>query len=503
MPSSAPLLRPPPTKLATELLRCVAVGGIIAVIYLFAQLAVGSDLTVALLFAGGVFAGVASIIIGGGIRSMMGLLNFSLVLKYPLLSLAIKVILLQPSDTGLAAPLITPLVLCLSFVGIFAGTLGVRIFLGKKMPLCMPVTDPNVLLRLYWLTFVVAFVGFLLSLTSMGQDVGGEFRVGGLLGFARYVLFLRDFLVAVGLFYAHYSHSRRFLTHPLVVLAFGLAVVASIGTGSKGALMNPILYTGLTAFILKGGRYIPFYVIGILGWFVLNQLIFPAINYTRTDLFVRPAEAGSSGDAGLYLAVFKEMLLDPNFRAEAKYAATSHYQENKYFNSEELGALARFALVGNADNLIAPTYVRSDYLGWETILWGIRMLPPRFLYKNKPTYDSSLLLSINSDMASSGSSGTPMAFGFFACSFNAFGLFWTLPTVALVIFGFYAWAVLFFGNPWNANVWLIFVVGFWHQSLCEYAISGLIAGLWYAVIAWVLYRAALIGMGAGGKSGRR
>jgi hypothetical protein len=476
----------PPTMITQELMRGLKIGLWATIPYLAGMLAVGTNLIVALLFSGGILAGTISVAAGGGVRSMMGLLNFSLLFKYLLLSLALKIFYLQAADSFLGAPTVTPLVLCLAFIGIMAGTVAIRLGFGRRQPLCLPIVDPKQLFALYWLCMVAGVFTVLLATTSLGTDVGGDYRVGGVLGFARYALFLRDYAVSVALLYAHYSGKRRFLTHPLVLQAFIVCAVVSLASGSKSAIMNPIFYAGLTAFTVKGVRFAPVYIIGVFGWLLLSQLVFPAINYTRTAEFSGRGGAAEGSSFQLYATVLKEAIFDPAFRREAKLLTASYYSENKYFDTN-LGPLARFALIGNADNLIAPTFVNHEFTGWSTIWYGIRMLPPRFLYPNKPYVDTSLMLSITAGLASVDTEGVPLAFGFQACMYNAFGLPGALIGCAVLIAAFYGWAMLFFGNTANGNVWLPLVVGLWHQSLCEYTISGIIAGLWYTVIGYGLY----------------
>lgn len=446
------------------------------------QMATRSDLGVSLLFSVAVAAGTAAVVVAGGLKTTMGLLNAVLLAAYLPLSLVLKAIMGEPSESHLAAPLLTPVVICLGFCGVLVGTLAVNQMFNKRLPLCHVVSDPDWLLGLFWLTFVVGNTAALLGFYSrLGIHVG-DIYVGGVVGIGKYFEPLRNFAVAVAVFYANARRSKRLVFHPLVLLALACGIAGGVGTGSKELILDPLFYLFLTLWILKGWRYIPLYLLGALGIALLLLVVFPAVNYTRTDQF-KKTEAAMGNGPSLYLDVLKNVLFERSYREEASAEAIMSSKENKYIGSR-FGILSRFCLIGNADNLIAPTAVKRDFTGWDTVLWGLRMLPPRFLYHNKPAYDSSLWLSLRSGMVDPSSMGVPLAFGSFACLYNAFGLLGaSLGSVILTVL-FYGAAKWFFGNQSAPSVWTVFVVGWWEHAWCEAGLSALIAGAWYLAIGY-------------------
>ncbi len=415
---------------------------------------------------------------------MIGLLNFSLLLKYLLLSVGMKILLWQPSDSFLAAPTITPMVICLGFCALLAATLATKGFFTARAPLCPPIVEPKHLLVLYWLCFGIGNAAtFVIDYSNFGTvTMLDGTQVGGLMGVSRYVQPLRDISVGIALLYAHFKQSRKFITHPLVLLSAFAAIALSLKQNSKGLLMTPMFYGVLTLFLLRGFKQVRLFMLSGLAVLLLVETVFPVIHYVRAREF---SESGYR----LTLPLFWKSLTDYSFREELKQDAKSNYQENGYLGADP-GIVARFAMVGNADNLIAPTAALHEFSGWLTIVWGLKMLPPRVLYPEKPTYDSSQELSIRSGMADPNSAGVPFAYGFFAAMYNAFGYLGALFGSFFLLLIFFMVAKLFFGNPVGPNLWCVFVVGWWHQGICEFSISGIISGLWYAPLAWVVYLAS-------------
>ena len=101
-----------------QLVWTVCVSGI----YLVAQLLCGTNAGVASLFSAAIFFGILSVFVGGGVRAAFGCLNAILIGKYLLIAIAIKSLLLEPSDGTLHAPLTTAWVMALGFFGLFLGT---------------------------------------------------------------------------------------------------------------------------------------------------------------------------------------------------------------------------------------------------------------------------------------------------------------------------------------------------------------------------------------------
>jgi len=278
--------------------------------------------------------------------------------------------------------------------------------------------------------------------------------------------------------------------NPLVVLSIAVATAISFGAGSKILLVSPLFYGVLAVFAIQGLRHWPIYLLVTSFCLILGKVVFPIINYSRTEDFARAENAiGASGDSKWTssLEVAKRYFSDPNFRASATIAANESYTENQYFGNSEFGVWFRFALLGNADNLIAPTAVHGSFTGWQTIVWGIRMLPPRFLYKNKPMADASLELAQISGLVDPETPGAPLAFGFMACMYNAFGLFFgACIGCGILSLIFYSCCLWIYGNASNANIWLIYVVGFWHHLWAEINISTVIATIWQLAIGWLV-----------------
>jgi len=187
-----------PMGMETVVIKSAAVSFVIGLIYFVLQALNGTDLIANILFSSAIMAGVSAVVIGGGIRSMIGLLNFSLLLKTLLISIALKIFLGQPSESYLAAPEITPRVMCLGFIGVLAGTIAARLIFKRHFPACAPVTDPQELTILFWICFIVGnLAGIVGYFSNFGSVTVEGVSAGGLLGISHFLQPLRDFAVAV------------------------------------------------------------------------------------------------------------------------------------------------------------------------------------------------------------------------------------------------------------------------------------------------------------------
>src|SRR5271167_2760070 len=91
--------------------------------YLVGQLLVGTEAVVATLFSLAILFGTLAIYEGGGLKSAFGCLNAVLIGKFLLLGIALKIILLEPSESRLAAPQTTAWVMAIGFFGLYLGTM--------------------------------------------------------------------------------------------------------------------------------------------------------------------------------------------------------------------------------------------------------------------------------------------------------------------------------------------------------------------------------------------
>src|SRR5665213_85630 len=90
--------------------------------YLIGQLMVGTSVAASILLTIAILFGLLAIFAGGGLQSAFGCLNAILISKFLLIGVAIKILVLEPADGTLFAPITTSAVMALGFFGVFLGT---------------------------------------------------------------------------------------------------------------------------------------------------------------------------------------------------------------------------------------------------------------------------------------------------------------------------------------------------------------------------------------------
>ena len=198
--------------------------------YLLGQLLVGTDAVVASLFAVAILFGLLSVFAGGGLESAFGCLNAILIGKFLLIGIAIKILLIQPSDDRLNAPATTALVMALGFIGLFVGTL-IQAHLSCPQSLSMnrPLSD-GMLLSLSIVLFVLSYAGYFVSLIPAARGEG--LQTGGWHGIARSLGSMMSLSIIPPMFYLWRIRARLWMTHPLILGLLAWSTVVGIFTPS-------------------------------------------------------------------------------------------------------------------------------------------------------------------------------------------------------------------------------------------------------------------------------
>ena len=208
-------------------------------------------------------------------------------------------------------------------------------------------------------------------------------------------------------------------------------------------------------------------------------LIYPFSQYIR---HAGGREGDTSQRIEVIAGVLKDMAFDPSFRN----GIVSQIQSSSKFDAYlpiASGPLGRFAMVAEADRLIASTSIHTE---WETIEWGFSMLVPRFLNPDKPYYAANNYLGHITGELWQYDESTQISYGFMANFYNAFGYSGVFLGGFLLVATLYYWLRIFFGNPEGASIWLVVVIGYYHHALVEQSVSGLIVTLWFPIIVLLL-----------------
>ena len=447
----------------------------IPILGLAGQLLTGTDLNVAVLFTAGLFFGMYSVPAAGGLRSPAGMLNAMLVAKFLLIAIAIKLVTLAPSDEGLLAPLATAGVMALGFAGLFAGSLMQR-HLPSLQGVGVPgIHDP----RMYGaLSIIVLIFGYGGLAFSMAPELSGEsLQTGGAFGVARVMSSFKSFAIVPALYYVWLLGSRRFMTHPLVLSILTVQLIAGVFTTGKADAMEPLAFYFFVGVLRYGFLDKRLWALAATAVFYYVVIVSPYSQYVR----VHGGRQGSGEDRmEAMTTVLWQMATDEDFRQMVNARVRPY--GNTYLR-EEWQPFARFAMVGEADRLIAATEQQEAFTGWETITWGFQLMMPSFLFPDKPVWGTSNYLAHIAGDVNETDMTTQVAYGVMANLYNAFsfgGVFFG----SLIFFAvFYYLLRNWFCNPgWTsspagATIWYLLIVASFGHSLVEQSVAGLIAAV--------------------------
>ena len=459
-----------------------------ALLLLMLQFASGTDhlfaylIFVVVLLSGWVFN------LLGGLTTVSGVAVTAMVLKFVILSQIAKLIVWQPADHNLEVPQITAGVFAVGLLGIclaawLAAKAGIRRYLFHH-PMEMP-----------WLrsmAIVVFGVGLLATVGSIALGGGeeGGLRVGGIAGVLRQFSFCLGFSVVV--------------TTACVVLESqgqrclgwfnGLPLLFSFLSGllyaSKQGMFEPFLYLLMTLWAF-GFRLRPRHLVagGCIS-LIAVMLLYPFAQQARNEV------------RGLgFKQTVMEMtsLLRRDFGSWEGYAelrdreeaSGDDFKDYRYFDVSS-SFLERLSLIKMVDLLVSAT-LRNGPGGSETVTHGFKMLLPRFLYPQKPVWNTGQILGHRAGMLADDDESTQISFGFIADAFGAYGwagAFWIPFCIALAFFLMFR-ALL---GPVAGNVWSVFFATQFQHSFTEATIASMVLEILYRPMIYLVIHLGLLGL---------
>jgi hypothetical protein len=456
----------------------------VTLLYLIGQLLTGTDPVVASLFSIAIFFGALSVFAGGGLASAFGCLNAILIGKFLLFGIAVKIALCQPSDDSLSAPPTTALVMALGFIGLFVGTLiQHRLPCPRFLSMNRPLGDR--LLRS--LSIVLFITGYAAYFASMIPDISGQgLQTGGWLGIARTLGSLRSLSIIPSMLYLWQIRTRLWMMHPVVISLLAWGTLVGIFSTGKLEAMEPLVFYVLLGFLRYGWRDLRLWSLVSLGTIYYAMILFPYSQYVR----------GNGGRQGTFAQraevtkyTFLRVATDQNFRT----TLSNREDKGSYFGSGQLSPFGRLAMVGEADRLIAATERQEAFTGWETIIWGPKLLAPSFLYSEKPVVEAGNYLGHIAGEVASSDTTTQMSYGIMANLYSAFSFVGVLIGTPIFVAGFYYWIRIFCGNakwegqPTTSTLWFIWIIASYQHSIVEGSLSGIVASLSFPVVFGLLY----------------
>jgi hypothetical protein len=449
---------------------------LITAVCFLGQIATGTNLYTAFLLAVGLLAGLIAVPLAGGFASVSGLLTGILVASFLLIGMVVKILLNQPFDQSLSAPVHTSEMVALGFLGLLIGLLIQRQLPSPKRALIPPIQDARMYLALTITFLVLGYGGYFISVAA---DLGDETNThtGGIMGIAHAFSSVRSFTIVPALYFAWARQGKRFMTHPLVLGILIMGSVLGVFATGKQESMEPLLFYVAISFIRYGLRDKRLLALSAAGILYYGLIIYPYSQYVRHN-------GGRQGNLSSRLdavrGTFWSMLTDPDFRRYANDKVSRNDTAARFFGTDKLDAFERFAMISQADRLIHDTDVLQAFSGWETITWGLKMCIPSFIYHDKPVFGTGNYLGQITGEVSSGNQSTQISFGVLANFYNAFAL----PGVffgSLIFFGIFNYSFRFwFASPritrlpMGSTIWAVLLIATFHHLIVEESLAGLI-----------------------------
>jgi hypothetical protein len=173
------------------------------------------------------------------------------------------------------------------------------------------------------------------------------------------------------------------------------------------------------------------------------------------------------------------------------YAITADNYRFLYYG-RPTGYLDRVSLIEEVDELVNVT-LQEGTLGWETITRGFEMVLPRFIYPQKPIYNTANILGRRAGYLAPEDYTTQVSFGFIAESFAAFSWIGVILIPFVLMMGFFVVYKGMVGSI-EENIWAIALFGILQHSFVEATIASMILQITqgalilvasYVVVNWV------------------
>jgi hypothetical protein len=447
---------------------------VVAAVYWLLMLVTGTDILNASLLAAAIGFGLMAVEAAGGIKTVAGLLNFVLILKFLLIGVVLKTVTFQAADSMLRAPRTTCKVMAVGFFALYLGSVLYR-HTPKITGVVRDVNDAKMYLALTIVFSVVCFTSALVLLVS--QISFDTSLSGGLWGLAHQYQGGISFCVIPAMYYAWSSGSRRFLSHPLVLTILAAATLFGIVSTTKQATMEPLLSYLSVGFIRYGLRSKPVWGIVAAGVFLYMTIVYPYSQWVR-------GHGGRDGTLAERMEAIQEVFFNVATNTDYRdMVETTINTGDSYLGLDSLSSIGRLAMVGEADRLIAATDGTQTYSGWDTIVMGLRLTVPSFLMADKPTSGGGNYFGhVAGDLAQDDQT-TQVSYGFMAGLYNAFGLYGVLFGTIIFTFVFYYVIRLWFAapdlsfHPFGSNIWYLMLGLAYQHSLVEAPIGNILPSM--------------------------
>lgn len=466
----------------------------IQVVLLFAgilfvlQLLTGTNLDYAILvFIFTLFTATA-VNAAGGLVTVGGFGIAMIGLKVVIISQWAKVLFGQPSNSHLEVPVLTMAVLTTGMLSILMSSITIKPFLGGKK-IFKPIDNSEMLLGISVFTYVIGFAAYLYTMTQGYSDAAGEIKIGGVVGIARQLVFIYPLSIICSIAYTIVSSNYKKSLNIWVLITIVTQLFVGILGTSKQVLFEPFMFYFLVCMAF-GYKFKPKHMIlGIMIILIMVVVLFPFAQVGR----VMTRDGNPKQNIELTKLFIKEIFTKSENLEEIEWflEEAALKKHDFYYYGSNKGLLDRFSLIQENDELINAT-ITKGHTGWPTITHGFKMLLPRFIYPDKPIYNTANYLGHKIDIIGEDDNTTQISMGIIAEAYDAFG--WTgVVLIPYLIMAAFLMIYNILSGPVERNIWTIFLMGIFQHNLVEATVSSMIQYiLYFPLLLLTIYMVLMI-----------
>jgi hypothetical protein len=413
-----------------------------------------------------------------GPATVMGFLITLFVARYYFAPLLVKTIEGRSIWHNLYSPTETLSVLACSLLTMVVASA----FFHEEIPVLGNFRTLSRLKHLRRLVVLTSIVGIAAAVqTAMRQELGpggpvAEVSTGFLGGAGPIFATVLAFSLSLSIYKALVEDKSVIRNYEVMALLAVNAFFALFSTQRGNVLI--ILVAVVVPYVLGRQRVRAPLVASILAALLLFVFVLsPVMLYLRSGNLEYYSFSQRIGNFATFWA---DTVSNPGSVAEyrTEVSAEGHYLtyfENYY------GGLERFAILPDSDRVVSGTVLGNQHGGWRTISWAVAMVPPRFVYPDKPLYGPGAYLGHVAGLAAPGDTTTQWVVGFPAEFYHAFsyrGVF--IGTVAVL--GLFYLALKLFQVFAVDPAWNMLIALYYWNYFPESPLAGLLSTLVALVI---------------------
>src|SRR5215204_1244191 len=407
-----------------------------------------------------------------GPATVLGFLITLFVARYYFVPLLVKTIEGRSIWHNLYSPTETLSVLACSLLAMVVASA----FFHEEIPILGNFRTLSRLKHLRRVLVITSIIGIAAAVqAAMRQELGPAAEIStGFLGAAGSLFdALLAFSLSLSIYKALEECKSVMRNYEVIALLAVNAFFALISISRAGVLI--ILVAVAVPYVLGRQRVTAPLVASILAGLLLFVFVMsPVMLYLRSGNL---EFYSFSQRIGNFASFWTDTVSNPGSIAEyrTEVSAEGHYLTLDYFENY-YGGLERFAVLPDSDRLISGTVLGNQHGGWRTISWAVAMVPPRFVYPDKPLYGPGSYLGHVAGLASPYDTTTQWVVGFPAELYHAFsyrGVF--LGTVAVL--GLFFLALKLFQVFAVDPAWKMLIALYYWNYFPESNLAGLLSTL--------------------------